>query len=79
MTPTCPACGSPDLRHEADDRHQCRKCLWRCCIGSNGTAIDWLDIGNAGGAKTNRKVARSLRERRIGVGPACALAEVLTH
>ena len=54
-TPTCPACGSTDLRHEDRDRHQCRRCLWRCRIASDGTATDWLNIGNAGRKKTNRK------------------------
>ncbi len=47
-TPTCPACGSTDLRHEADDRHQCRKCLWRCVVAPNGSTRDWLSIGAAG-------------------------------
>ena len=46
--PSCPACGSPDLRHETDDRHQCRRCLWRCRIDANGTTRDWLSIGTAG-------------------------------
>ena len=43
--PACPGCGSLDLRHEADDRHQCRKCLWRCRIAPSGKASDWLKIG----------------------------------
>lgn len=43
--PTCPACGSDDLRHEADDRHQCRKCLWRCRIKADGSTEDWLNLG----------------------------------
>lgn len=42
--PKCPACGSDDLRHEADDRHQCRRCLWRCRIAANGKVSDWLKI-----------------------------------
>lgn len=45
MQPTCPACGSLDLRHETDDRHQCRRCLWRCRISANGKVSDWLKIG----------------------------------
>ncbi len=53
--PTCPACGSPDLRHEADDRHQCRKCLWRCRIGTNGKARDWLSISEAGTSQARKR------------------------
>ena len=36
QTATCPACGGSDLRHETDDRHQCRRCLWRCVVNSDG-------------------------------------------
>ena len=57
--PTCPACGSTDLRHEADDRHQCRKCLWRCRIGTNGKARDWLSIGKAGTLQARRRRPRA--------------------
>ncbi len=46
--PVCPGCGSSDLRREAADRHQCNRCGWRCRIGSNGQAKDWLSIGKAG-------------------------------
>ena len=63
--PTCPACGSPDLRHEADDRHQCRRCLWRCRIGSNGKAIDWLNIGNASRAKNQPRKMSGVGASRV--------------
>lgn len=51
--PNCPACGSTDLRREADDRHQCVKCLWRCIVSKNGQARDWLTIGTAGTRPTS--------------------------
>ena len=56
--PTCPACGSTDLRIEdtASGRHQCNRCGWRCRIGANGKAVDWLRIGTAGTRKPRRRL-----------------------
>ena len=52
----CPACGSNDLRHEdGGERHQCRRCLWRCRIAANGMATDWLNIGTNGTTKSGRR------------------------
>jgi len=54
MTPTCPACGSTDLRHESDDRHQCNRCRWRCVVAANGSTRDWLKIGTVADKKEKR-------------------------
>lgn len=55
--PTCPACGSTDLRIEdtASGRHQCVRCGWRCIVNANGSARDWLTIGKAGTRPARRK------------------------
>ena len=55
--PRCPGCGSLDLRTEdvATGRHQCNRCGWRCRIGQNGKASDWLKIGRP----TRRRYSRN--------------------
>ena len=58
--PTCPACGSTDLRIEdaATGRHQCRRCLWRCILAADGSTRDWLKIGSVGKSTGGKGVKR---------------------
>ena len=53
--PVCPSCGSSDLRREDLDRHQCRRCLWRCRIAPDGTTTDWLSLSTAGTLQARRR------------------------
>ena len=57
QSPTCPACGSPDLRIEdaTTGRHQCNRCRWRCVVNANGQTKDWLNIAAAGTQPARRK------------------------
>ena len=53
--PNCPQCHGTDLRTEdaTTGRHQCRRCLWRCIVGADGSTRDMVAIATTGRGRRN--------------------------
>ena len=64
--PTCPQCHSTDLRTEdaTSGRHQCRRCLWRCIVGPDGSTRSMVNIATAGRGRRNRANRRATTGHR---------------
>lgn len=54
----CPACGSPELRHEVGERYGCLNCGSRCIVDDQGRTKDFMPWKTAG-ARSKRRGARS--------------------
>lgn len=46
--PACPACQSPELRHEIADRWQCQNCGYLVIVSDDGAVRPWLAWMTAG-------------------------------
>lgn len=59
LSPTCPACSSPELQHEVGDRFGCQNCGYRIVVSDDGKTRPWLAWTTAGRRpKRKRRASR---------------------